>query len=74
MSLRNILCYRKELDKRAQQQLADWQSMAAAEKQKQTDEYLRHHHFLVSTAVTPGIYNSPYRVCAYVFSHMQKIF
>jgi len=40
------------------------QSEEAAEKWKEEEEFARQHHFLISTAVIPGIYNSPHKVCA----------
>jgi len=57
------LCFRKELEEFSRQQLATLQSEAAAEKWREQEEFARHHHFFMSTAVTPGIYNSPYKVC-----------
>jgi len=37
--------------------------MAEAESLKNKEDFARRHHYLVSTAVIPGIYNSPYAVC-----------
>jgi len=53
---------RKELQEICQRQLASWQSKTEADKQKKQEELARRQHFLLSTAVIPGIYNSPHRV------------
>lgn len=54
------LHYRRELEEFSRQQLAALQSKAAEEKCREQEEFARHHHFLISTAVVPGIYN---KVC-----------
>merc|ERR1712226_1444886 len=52
---------RNELEEYAenQEQMAQWKR--EAEEKKELDEQARKNHYLLSTEVLPGIYNSPYK-------------
>jgi hypothetical protein len=57
-----VLIVRKELAEYASLKERDEKLEQDIENEKQKNDFASRHHYLVSTVVLPGIYNSPFQV------------